>query len=260
MINFINKIFNFLSGLSKEQLLIALCVLSLVFSAYQYVKKNEFKQKYQASQSNIAVLTDSLETYINKNGDLVAERSILQTDKEELKTLNKNLSEDLEAEKGRVSFLQKLLAEAESDTVYIDTTTVEQTPEGQYTLSWEYENRGDRYYRYLEGYVSFYWDSVAVAPIDIQSVIEKDILQMELITGIREREGRPYIFARSTYPGLEFTNIEGALLNPDWFSKPKPDIKRWGIGVQGGYGLLFREDIVTGPYIGVGVSYNFIRF
>lgn len=37
--------------------------------------------------------------------------------------------------------------------------------------------------------------------------------------------------------------------------------KRWGIGLQAGYGVVVSSgQIRVFPYIGVGVSYNFIRF
>lgn len=37
--------------------------------------------------------------------------------------------------------------------------------------------------------------------------------------------------------------------------------KRWGIGIQAGYGIGLTGEKVTGvPYIGVGISYDLIRF
>jgi hypothetical protein len=35
---------------------------------------------------------------------------------------------------------------------------------------------------------------------------------------------------------------------------------RWGIGVQAGYGAVLKQDMKLYPYIGVGVSYNIIRW
>jgi hypothetical protein len=40
-----------------------------------------------------------------------------------------------------------------------------------------------------------------------------------------------------------------------------PDRKRWGVGIQAGYGVgLQNGQVKTFPYIGVGVSYDIIRF
>lgn len=35
---------------------------------------------------------------------------------------------------------------------------------------------------------------------------------------------------------------------------------RWGIGVQVGYGAALKQDVRLYPYVGVGVSYNIIRW
>ena len=40
--------------------------------------------------------------------------------------------------------------------------------------------------------------------------------------------------------------------------KPKP--KRWGIGVQVGYGLTLQPQPKFAPYVGVGISYNIFNF
>jgi hypothetical protein len=40
---------------------------------------------------------------------------------------------------------------------------------------------------------------------------------------------------------------------------PAPKQKRWGIGLQGGYGLPLRTGQLQ-PYIGIGITRSFIRF
>ena len=40
-----------------------------------------------------------------------------------------------------------------------------------------------------------------------------------------------------------------------------PERKRWGIGIQAGYGVgLQNKTIIHSPYIGIGISYNLITF
>ena len=39
-----------------------------------------------------------------------------------------------------------------------------------------------------------------------------------------------------------------------------PKSKRWGIGIQVGYGMTTAPRPEFHPYIGIGISYNFIRF
>jgi hypothetical protein len=36
--------------------------------------------------------------------------------------------------------------------------------------------------------------------------------------------------------------------------------KRYGVGIQTGYGFILGNPVKTAPYIGLGISYNFIRF
>lgn len=42
---------------------------------------------------------------------------------------------------------------------------------------------------------------------------------------------------------------------------PVQERKRWGLGIQAGYGVGIHSGVVyTTPYIGVGVSYNLLRW
>ncbi|MBQ8034141.1 MAG: hypothetical protein IJ267_03300, partial [Bacteroidales bacterium] len=40
--------------------------------------------------------------------------------------------------------------------------------------------------------------------------------------------------------------------------KSKP--KRWGVGIQVGYGVTLKQTPQFSPYVGVGVSYNLFQF
>lgn len=42
-------------------------------------------------------------------------------------------------------------------------------------------------------------------------------------------------------------------------STPDPK-KRWGIGIQAGYGAVLKQDVRLYPYVGIGVSYSIIRW
>lgn len=41
---------------------------------------------------------------------------------------------------------------------------------------------------------------------------------------------------------------------------PRIQKTRWGIGIQAGYGVYLDEQVRTAPYIGVGISYNLLRW
>ena len=39
------------------------------------------------------------------------------------------------------------------------------------------------------------------------------------------------------------------------------DVKRWGIGVQAGYGItIYGNGVFPSPYIGIGLSYDFFQW
>lgn len=67
---------------------------------------------------------------------------------------------------------------------------------------------------------------------------------------------------RATYDFTIQFNRAGAI---DYRFDPVPVVsvkpRRWGVGVQAGYGLTVRNDrTVAAPYIGVGIQYNLFSF
>ncbi len=77
-------------------------------------------------------------------------------------------------------------------------------------------------------------------PIDIWSVIEKKTKKPIFI-----------LTTKNTY-------IKTLSINSIKMDTPKP--KRWGIGLQLGYGLILSDPIEPSLYIGVGISRNLFRF
>lgn len=69
------------------------------------------------------------------------------------------------------------------------------------------------------------------------------------------------IVADTDYPGVTFTTLEGASIMDDPKNKKilRSMRKTWGLGVNLGYGVLVNTSsgsISTGPYLGLGLSYN----
>lgn len=63
---------------------------------------------------------------------------------------------------------------------------------------------------------------------------------------------RPRLDSIEVYQATRYVTKEIILPGP---------AKRWGIGIQAGYGIGLAGDKVTGvPYIGVGISYNILTF
>ena len=69
------------------------------------------------------------------------------------------------------------------------------------------------------------------------------------ISGYRPELDSIHIF-RNTQQIITSTTIQN-----------KQKTRRWGIGIQAGYGLTLQQNIIKPtPYIGVGLSYNLLRF
>lgn len=63
---------------------------------------------------------------------------------------------------------------------------------------------------------------------------------------------RPRLDSIEVYPVTRYVTKEIILPTP---------VKRWGIGIQAGYGVGLNGGKVVGvPYIGIGISYDLIRF
>lgn len=67
------------------------------------------------------------------------------------------------------------------------------------------------------------------------------------VSGYRPRLDSIQIYQRTEYITKEIT--------------PRQKPKRWGIGLQAGYGVsIHNGQVLPAPYIGLGVSWNFLQF
>lgn len=87
-------------------------------------------------------------------------------------------------------------------------------------------------------------DSVEVE-IPITQKIYEDSLYKAFVSGYRQSLDSLIIYSPKEI--VTITNI-------------KPKEKRWGIGLQVGYGMTMNRSPQFAPYIGVGISYNIFSF
>lgn len=87
------------------------------------------------------------------------------------------------------------------------------------------------------------YDSVQVE-IPITQKVYEDSTYKAYVSGFK-----PSLDSIMVYPSKEVQTI---------VKKTKP--KRWGIGVQLGYGLTLQPQPSLAPYIGVGISWNLFNF
>lgn len=85
-------------------------------------------------------------------------------------------------------------------------------------------------------------------PVTIEKRVYEDSLYRAEISGYKPSLDKIEIYQQTR----TITKVEQVLVK---------DKKRWGLGIQAGYGVGIHSGVVyTTPYIGVGVSYNILRW
>lgn len=101
--------------------------------------------------------------------------------------------------------------------------------------------------------------SITVPPADI-TIVDDSLIVLPVQTKTYEGDDyrlqisgyRPNLDWIETFPRTKYITTETISVDPR---------KRWGIGIQAGYGVsLPGGKAQIAPYIGVGISYNFLRF
>lgn len=98
--------------------------------------------------------------------------------------------------------------------------------------------------------------------VPLQDIIIRNDSLVVLPIEIKTYEGKGYKAQISGYkPNLDWIELypeSRYITNETVIRKPT---RRWGVGIQTGYGFASVSGKVTyGPYIGIGISYNLLRF
>lgn len=253
----------------KQRNILVVVILLLILASSIFLNHyNNVKTQLKMSDQNNKALADSVRVGNAKNGDLIYSKNVLISDKRNLKNLNTKLSDELKNYEGRISELNRIIANIQSDTVYLETELIKYVgyDKNTFGLGWEY----DTIYslnnsRYISGVSKFQVDTNGVIT-PLNTIISKDILNFSLTTGLREKDGNIEIFASSPYPNLIISELYGAIIDPNKHPviKKLTKPKRFGIGPYVGVGLgvntIPNANIGLGFQVGVGLQYNIIRF
>lgn len=242
---------------NRTVLLFILLCAGALFIFHQNNKINELETQQQTYSSNISALTDSVREYRLDNGDLVAEKGALQTSISDLRNINTDLYDELQEEKNKPpKTITKIEYVVKRDTFYVDDSRYTYLGDDSYRISWEYQESGGWGLRALEGNSRF--DFIGDSTItNINTQITKDIFEMNITTGFRETEdGKLQAYARTSAPNVSFTQVDGAIIDPNAYVNQSPN--KWGVGFHVGYGLT--SEFKPTPYIGVGLSYDVFSF
>jgi hypothetical protein len=236
--------------------------LGLVLMVFLNLKQCNDKKSMKAANDlyayNLKALNDTVRTERNKSEQLEYTKTSLIAGNGSLKELNKSLDSEAKKQKGKVIYIQA------SNGVIWNTTP--STITGNVTFS-------DTTFT-VAGLMDVYYDSSNYRSFKVMSTLKidsarkitllktelvKDSLGFNIITGLQEEGKSLRIFIRSDYPGLVFTKIDGALIDPkksDVIKSFFPN-KKWSMGPQVGIGI--NSQMKTCLYIGFGIQYNLIN-
>lgn len=242
--------------------LVALLLGAAVFGYYQYDKVKGLEFQDAIKENNIKALNDTVRVEKNEIGQLQYTKQSLIADKNNLSSLNKKLGDEVKNQKGEIIFLSSTVAKLRGDTNKVVVHEIEKISDSEYVISGSMENIYDTLnYRSVKFKSKIRVDSNRNVTV-LNSKMEKDDFSFNVITGLKEENNNLRIFVRSDYPGLVFSKIDGALIDPRKSKTIKsffPD-KKWGLGFQTGVGLGICNQVTPCVFVGIGVSYNFLRW
>ena len=194
-----------------KEILIVISLILVLFLGGKLIKSND----------RLIIYNDSIQVLKNKAGELYSRVNYYQVSEKELKQVNLNLYNEVNKLKDKPLNIETVTTKAIIKDLPLKAGLI---------------------------------DSTFSAGNAISLLIKDDTLKhLEISTKLylsqTEKNGKMFLNARSDFPNLTFTDIEGYNLNPLPVRK-----KRFGIG------LIIGIDYRLKPTVGVGVSYSFFNF
>jgi len=214
-------------------------------------------------KQEVAYYSERIKTYQIDNDLLVSERAVLTTDLKSLKGQNKELYDEVlfwKKKKSKVEYITKIQVE------YRDTgstkTILTQIGKYDYRLSFDYDSD----YIDLTGYNEMSVNpklidsTIVLSPVVTKTKFDSINVRLPLTVGIKtDKDKIKRVFVTTPDDKFSVTKLDGVDLIEKELNKP---VKRFGVGPFVGYTVVLSKTgtLTSGAAIGVGLSYNFIRF
>jgi hypothetical protein len=267
MKEFIAKIWTSITSNDGLQKFILLAVAVFAFCMWfqtcssKKADKAEAERQSEINAQNLRAMKDSIVYVKNKAGDIEAVKSSFVTQISDLKKMNSDLFNETKKEIGNLRAIIKGSVTEDIKDVVI-SNSVKQYPGGIYGLKFNDTKTDSGMTWLIDGETKFQLENNTIFPGKTE--IYNNQIQLKVVLGFKETDKNYEVFARSSSPFVKFDSLSGALLIPkkgDITCPPPARNKRWGLGVQIGYGIgLFNKQVYVTPYVGVGVQYNFLRW
>ena len=223
-----------MNKLSLNKILIGVLIVVLVLLMYEIYHSKNLENKLALESQDKAALLDTVRVMKTKNGELESAKMVLSGSVNDLKKMSADLSKELKIEQGKVKLITKI------ELVYKDKPESTSTTVTMHDSAGSIRTDLEDSCRIFKGHVSFILSKgILKTPA---FVVEKDEFNLNLITGLRERDSKLEIFVRSSCPNVSIQNIQGAVIDPnDPLIKPKKPFFTWwdALEISGGIALGF---------------------
>ena len=247
---------------NREFLLIAGAVIMVMLLFRQCGQISDLEQK---NDQNIKALSEQTQVLKNKDNEITYQKTLVVGSSKDLKALQGKygeLEKELKKEKGKVKVITKVEVKYEQAEVNLDNELLDSCAEDHYCLIWKHLTE----VRELEGITNFKLNLDSTNNLSIKpgtTSIKKDIVRIDLVTGIKTEDGVDKIFITPKNPNVIIGDVTGAILEGSSggnISTKKP--KRLSLAAHVGYGPSW--DLGTGtvrmaPNISIGLSYSLIN-
>lgn len=222
---------------------VLIMIILFVWALTSMQRCSTMKLEYNTAQNNIVALTDSIEYYETKTGELVAQKTMLtgeikdlkESHAKELNNLYNNLNSMKRKNAQMAAQIKGLIDNPVRDTVWkYDSVLVVQSLVQPFQFKDKWRN--------LSGNITLNDNKMGLN-------IKEDQVFFDYTIAIDDG----LIYIKSDNPYVKYNQITAI---QEQQKKPK----RWNIGFQAGFGFqygMFSKNVDAGPYLGVGVSYGF---
>lgn len=232
----LKRVNNFVSN-HKRTFVEILLLVAFSFIIFSSIKQCTYWEN--SNSKNIVALTDSINYWKTKNGNMVAEKTLLEGSLSDLKLVNDSLYKMIKDMKvnnpSTVIGGTTVITNKEVDTIWVNLPVVSSPIYKDFDFS-------DKY-RTLSGNIYYIKDTLGLK-------INKDVVQFDYALAIQDGK----VYMTSDNPYVKFTSITGIEIPSQQQKK-----KRFGIGpvIYGGYDFNTKT---LGYGIGIGLTYSLFQW
>ena len=227
----------------KDIFQVLLIVILFVWALISMQRCAVLKHNYETAQNNIVALTDSIEYYECKTGELVAQKTMLIG---EIKDLKESHSKELNCLYDDLNSMKRKNAQMAAQLKGFIDNPVKDT-------IWKYD--------------TIKFEKSLIQPFDFSDkwrILSGNIILKDDTIGLNIKEDQVFFdYTIAIEDGCIYIKSDNPYVKYDYVTaiqeqQKKP--KHWNIGFQAGLGFqycMFNKTIDVGPYLGVGISWGF---